>query len=134
MNTKKHCAQDDVLAAVKVRLEEWAEWYSRGQMYGLGYPSHSIEYQVLKGGGGTQQYGCRLLSANEEAEEMEAWVCEMSKQNPSMARALRCYYFDVRSLRKAAQHLEIAPTQFKLYLEMAHQWLAGRWSVCYGKR
>jgi hypothetical protein len=125
--------KDTVLQTVMGRLEEWAEWYSRGQLYGLGYPSSSLAYRALMEGGSTRSPGLRGLPAHPPAEEIERWVCEMGQQNPLMAGVLRCHYFHCRSLRKGAQRLEISHMQFKLHLEMAHQWLAGRFSLQKGQ-
>lgn len=35
---------------VDFRLQQWAEWFSRGNCYGIGYPSSSIEYRLMKEG------------------------------------------------------------------------------------
>ena len=35
---------------VEERLQQWAEWYSSGNWYGLGYPSCSIEYRLMTEG------------------------------------------------------------------------------------
>ncbi len=48
-----------------------------------------------------------------------------STTNPTMTRALRFYYFQRGSLRYKAKKLAISHTQFKYYVDMAHQWLLG---------
>ena len=119
---------DTVLQTVTARLEAWAEWYSQGQSYGLGYPPCSLEYRILMGGGLTRSSGIAPLRSHPEAEEMEVWIGEMAAQNPQMAQVLRCHYLKARSLRQGAEQLAMSHMQFKLHLAMAHQWLAGRWS------
>jgi len=118
---------DRGLEAVQERLEEWAEWYSRGQVYGLGYPSCSLAYRIMASVQ-TNRQGGQLLLSNSAAEEIESWVCEMTQHNALMALALRAHYFYSGSLRAKAGLLKISHTQFKFYLGMAEQWLAGRLS------
>jgi hypothetical protein len=114
---------------VEGRLNQWAEWYSRGNWNGLGYPSCSIEYRLMTEGFVERtSYASRTLSFHEEAEEVEMLVNEMSKQNHHMALALRCHYFTRGGLRTKAKKIEISHMQFKHYVDMAHQWLAGRLS------
>lgn len=116
-----------VLDSLKIRLEAWAEWYSRDSS-GLGYSWCSMEYRILTGGSATRSGAPPPLLTNRDAEEIEAWVCEMARQNPQMASVLRTYYFYPRSLRQHALRLQMSYTEFKFQLGMAHQWLAGRWS------
>jgi len=115
---------DTLLQAVKRRCEEWAEWYSRGQAYGLGYPTTSLEDRCLQG-----RRGFRAFLTHAAAEEVESWVKDMACYHPQLAHVLRCYYFDAHSLRRGAKQLSLSPTQFKGQLEMAHHWLAGRLSL-----
>lgn len=113
---------DLALQAMRTRLEEWAEWYSRGHLYGLGYASQAIEYAILTQG----RRGVPCLLTHPEAEEIEAWVIEMAQQHPPMARALRAYYFHPGSLRAHALALNVSHTQVKLSLDKAHRWLIRR--------
>lgn len=120
----------DINEYVKQRLYDWADWYSRGNLHGLGYPDRTIEYRLMKEGGvlikGT---GHKSPPTNESAEEIERLVNEMARQNEAMALALRYQYFNHGNLNKKAETLGISRTRFKNYLEMAHQWMAGRLSV-----
>ena len=76
-----------VLDSLKIRLDAWAEWYSRDPS-GLGYSWCSMEYRILTGGSATRSGAPLPLLTNGDAEEIEVWVCEMARQNPQMARAL----------------------------------------------
>ncbi|GFN46358.1 hypothetical protein [Candidatus Regiella insecticola] len=107
------------------RLYQWAEWYSRGNFSSLGYSSCSIEYRIMTEGNVFRRSGPNPLPTHAAAEEIENWVNAMAQQNPAMARALRCYYFQRGSLRYKAKKLAISHTQFKYHVDMAHQWLLG---------
>ena len=77
--------------------------------------------------------GYSLLPTNESDEEIENLVSEMAQQNKTIALALRCHYFNRGSLRDKAKQLahmgvKMSHTQFKYYVDLAHQWLAGRLS------
>ncbi len=114
---------------VQRRLQEWAEWFSRGNFYGLGYPSCSIEYRLMREGSITKHSGSRPLPCNTEAEEIEKLVKELSEQNNNLAIALRCFYFTNGSLRVKAKNVAISHVYLKYYVDMAHQWLMGRLSA-----
>jgi hypothetical protein len=114
------------LQKIIARLEEWAAWYSRVQDCGLGYPSTSLEYRMLRCGRTSRSAVIPVQPSHEAAEEIEQWVCEMAQENPLMARTLRCYYFYAGGLKQHAARLKISPTQCRLYLNMAQQWLVGR--------
>lgn len=72
--------------------------------------------------------GPKPLPCNEAAEEIEDLVKQMAEQNLTMADALRCQYFVTGTLRTRAARLKISHSHFKYYVDMAHQWLAGRLS------
>ncbi len=118
-----------LLKYLEERLYQWAEWYSSGNCYGLGYPSRSLEYRLLHEGTLSRNPFYKPMPSNEKAEEIEHWVKEMGQQNNLMASALRCHYFSAGSLRIKSKNLNISHTQFKYYVDMAHQWLAGRISA-----
>ena len=69
------------------------------------------------------------LPSNEEAEEIELLVKEMAEHNNNMALALRCQYFSYGGCRVKAKKLKISHMKYKLYVDMAHQWLIGRLSA-----
>lgn len=118
--------EEDLKHYLEERLYIWAEWYSRGNFYGLGYPSCSIEYRLMREGVLTRSTAPRPLPSNELAEEIEALVSEMNRYNHQMAMALRHQYFNRGSLRAKAKEMQISHMQFKRYVDMAEQWLIGR--------
>ncbi|WP_342221507.1 hypothetical protein [Candidatus Fukatsuia endosymbiont of Tuberolachnus salignus] len=135
MPKKTHAAMDITLMNtnnfihyLEERLYQWAEWYSRGNFSGLGYPSCSIEYRVMTEGNVFRRPGLKPLPIHAAAEEIERLVNAMAQQNPVMVQVLRCHYFNRGSLRYKAKKLAISHTQFKNYVDMAHQWLLGRLS------
>jgi hypothetical protein len=119
---------DKFMFYVDKRLKEWVEWYSSDHS-GLGYPSRSIEYVLMTEGIVHRSPGTRVLLSNEEAEEIESLVVEMESYNKRMAIALRTQYFGKRKTRDRSDELKLSASRFRAYVEMAHQWLAGRLSA-----
>lgn len=117
---------NELMKYLEERLYQWAEWYSRGNFCGLGYPPYSLEYRIMREGTLVRSTGSRPLPTNEAAEEIEALVVEMKNYNSDMALALRIHYFNRGSLRTKSKKLNISHMQYKRYVEMAHQWLTGR--------
>ena len=115
---------DDYLEA---RLEEWAEWLRGGNFVGIGYPRQST-LELIKAGMiyDKNKSHVPVIQTNEEAEEMEKYICEMAEYKPIMAQALRMYYLDKLSLRSNAKKLGVSYMQFSIYIQMAKQWLLGR--------
>ncbi len=114
------------------RLGEWAEWLRGGNHLGIGYPRQSILALILEGKFIAQKRKSRgILETNENAEEIEKLVCEMSEYKFEMAQALRLYYLDSLSLRSSSKKLGISYTQYKNYVQLGKQWLAGRFSVIF---
>jgi hypothetical protein len=114
---------DPELQALKSRLEEWAEWYSGGQAYGLGYASQALMYQATSSRGAQAM---AYLPSHADAEEVESWVREMARTYPLMACVLRQYYFHSGSLRSHARGLNISHVHVKRLVQDAHQWLLRR--------
>lgn len=110
-------------------LEEWADWYLRGNFYGLGYPKCTLEYRASREDHTQPMGGSKPLPVNQAAEEIEELVKQMAEYNFNMAEALRCQYFRVGTLRTRAAYLRMSHSHFKYYVDMAHQWLAGRLSA-----
>lgn len=81
------------------------------------------------GNEGLKSGGPKPLPNNQNAEEIEFLVNEMFGQNNKMALALRIHYFGKRKSRDRSIELEISATRFRIYVDMARQWLAGRLSV-----
>lgn len=121
---------EKMLQYVEYRLQQWADWYGRGNLYGLGYPPCSTEYRLMTEGNVVRTLGAKPIASNEQAEEIEALVIKMSEQNHIMAIVLRCHYFNGKSVRKNTAQLtdlgmNISYSYYKYTLEMGKQWLAG---------
>jgi hypothetical protein len=113
---------------LELRLQEWAKWYSNDYS-GLGYPSCSLEYRMMTEGVLINSTSPRQVLSNYEAEEIEALVSgDMFKQNSRMALALQIHYFKKRKSRDRSNELDVSATRFRIYVDMAKQWLAGRLS------
>jgi hypothetical protein len=114
---------------VEQRLEEWADWILRNNDFGLGYPKQSIEAYLMKYGNvviqQSNQPGC---FTNPRAEEMEMQISLLAKQTRILADALRINYLTIGTLQEKAKKINKSPAQLKIYLSMAKQWLAGRFS------
>lgn len=121
--------QESFAQYLKNRLEQWADWYLRGNFYGIGYPTCALEYRLLSEGRIQRSSGPRPVPSNDAAEEIEALVKQMAEHNLTMANALRCQYFVRGALRTRAARLKMSHSHFKHQVEMAHQWLAGRLSA-----
>ena len=124
--------QENVGKYVEKRLQEWADWFIRGNTYGIGYPPESFITMLEKGITAKKKktFKIPILPTNESAEEMEKFVVEMAHQNRQMADALRKYYFGREpTLQLKAKIFGVSGAQFKILLGMARQWLAGRLSV-----
>lgn len=115
---------------LEMRLNQWAEWFSRDNQY-LSYPSCSIEYRLMKNGIIVPSTAPKQIPCNEEAEEIEALVKEMAEYNNEMALALRLRYFEKGMVKKRHAALNVSYSQFRFYISMARQWLAGRLSLLY---
>lgn len=129
MALKGETMSDEYMKYVEERLSQWAEWLSHGNWYGLGYPSCSMEYRLMMEGTVVRtDYVHRPLTCNEEAEEMEALIKEMTMQNYLMGLTIRCHYLMCGGFRVKAKQLNISYTQFKFYVNVAKHWLIGRLS------
>jgi len=117
----------DISTYLDERLINWAEWYTRYLDSGLGYPSQSIESLLLQHGGAVvKTTGSKPLPVCQSAEEIENMISELAKQNLKLANALRTYYLQRGSMQHKAKCLSISYSQFKVYVDMAKQWLIGR--------
>jgi hypothetical protein len=126
--------KNDFMNYVEKRLHHWARWYSQGNFNGLGFPSENIAYVLMTVGALIKSTGAKPLPCDEEAEEIETLVTEMAKHNINMASALRVNYFTRKKARARSDVIDASPAQFKIYIQMAKQWLAGRLSATYSPR
>jgi hypothetical protein len=113
---------------IEQRLIEWAEWFGQKTLDGLGYPTNSSINMFLQGSivKKNKRKAAIPLPSHVEAEEIEAYICEMHAQNPLMASAIRLHYLDHLSMRTNAKTLGLSHTYIKIYIRMGKQWLAGR--------
>lgn len=116
---------------VEHRLEEWAEWFNRKVNDGIGFPPHSVEYRLMTEAIIEKTHGPKPLECHTDAEEMESLVKVLSEHNPKTALALRIHYFGRRKSRDRSEELKVSATRFRIYVDMARQWLAGRLSAKY---
>jgi hypothetical protein len=131
----KHLSRDEkarlwkpnaMLSYVDHRLAVWARWQRRGNFYGLGYPACSIEYRLMHEGVlRTTARGQRAIEVNVPAEEMDALVMKLAKQQPLLAEVLRDYYFREGSLRVLAKAKGTSHTEMQRQVQQARYWIAG---------
>jgi hypothetical protein len=120
---------DDLKKYLDERLLEWSEWFSQDNSYGLGYASCSVEYRLMTEGSIINSTAPKLSIGNSRAEEIELLVNEMSQQNATMASALRIQYFGRKKSRERSDELQLSAARFKVYVEMARQWMIARLSL-----
>ncbi len=117
----------NINAYLEERLYHWAEWYSCGNRFGVGYPPISITfwacYQIAKT---TSRGQPAPLPSDPDAEEIQQWVERMVEHSRRLVEALYCHYFTLGTLRDKAQRIGLSHTQYRQDLEMAKVWLAGR--------
>jgi hypothetical protein len=118
----------EIMQIVEDRLNEWAEWASHGNWFGIGYSPCSILYRLMTEGILIKSTAPLIHPTNEEAEEMEALIRDLWNQNKDLADALRIHYLFQGSLRYKANKFSINRDRLTYHLDMARQWLAGRLS------
>ena len=118
----------DIQNSIENKLEQWATWYIKSGDYGLGYPSKAVEARIMEHDVYCRTAGPKYLPSNETAEEIEVLITEMFKQTPKIALALREEYFSRGTLPQKAKNIGVSRSQFKVCVDMAKQWLAGRLS------
>lgn len=114
-------------AYLETRLQEWAEWLRTGNFLNIGYQRQSSIAMFSEGKSINQTGKCKTtVDVNAQAEGIEKMIVEMAQYKPIMADCLRYHYLNQKSLRKSARSLGISHTHYKLYVQMAKQWLVGR--------
>jgi len=116
-------------AYVEMRLIRWATWFSRNNLYGIGFPSSSMQYRIMVEGIVIRSTAPKQFPSNEDAEETEALVKEIEKENKKVGLALRGQYFGNKTSRERAEQLGIPYSVFRSYVVMGKHWLAGRLSA-----
>lgn len=123
---------DNMQGYVEQRLDVWARWYAKGNHYGLGYPSCSLEYRFMREGIVRGEVGPRWLPVNAPAEEMERLIQSLARQKPEEAQCLRDYYLQYGSYRQHAKASGLSATYLQYQVEKARHWLAG-WLTAKGE-
>lgn len=128
-----------ILRYLNQRLEEWAEWFSRKEQLGLGYPTQSREYKLMTIGNISRENpGPKPLPVNEAAEEMENIIRIMATQSlqaKKNAEALRGFYLQNKrkqSKCEMARLRGISEGSIRRQLNGALSWLAGWFTAIYG--
>ncbi len=116
---------NEAIKYVVNRLEEWAEWFSRGNWHGLGYSAKTIIYHLMTEGAIIHSTS-NVLPVHEAAEEIEALICEMQKEHDDLAYVVRIHYLAEGSQRQKSQLFNIHRDHLSERLHSAHYWLAGR--------
>lgn len=109
---------------VECRLQDWADWYSRGNYFNIGYPSCSVEYKLMKGAYRDSDHNTTPFNINSEAEEVESLINKMAKVKKKWALSIHCYYFSRGGLRRKALMMNISHQMLKKNLNCAKYWLS----------
>lgn len=117
------------LIYVDMRLVQWADWFSKNNLYGLGYPSSTIEYRLMKEGVLINSTSPRQFLSNTDAEEIELLVKELERNIRNIGLALRSQYFGQKTSRERAERLGMSYAQFRILVDQGRLWLAGRLSA-----
>ena len=127
----KNINHNEIDAYLEVRLNEWAEWLSTGNHLNIGYQRQSSIAMFTEGKSISRNTKAvrANVDTNEQAEEIEKMVSEMAQYKSIMSDCLRFQYLNQKSLRNSAKELGVSHTQYKLYVQMAKQWLVGRFNV-----
>ena len=119
----------NTLVYIDIRLAQWADWFSRSNLYGLGFPTHSIEYRLMTEGVLINSTAPKQFRSNPDAEEIEILVKEIERNNKKIGLALRSQYFGQKSSRERAERLGMSYAHFRTLVDYGRLWLAGRLSA-----
>lgn len=119
---------------LELRLQEWADWFKDGNYgQGLGYPSETIEYKIMREGlFAAAGRGLRgTLPANTRAEEIESFVNEMRKEHPKPCLVIRAKYFAPKKtpIEAIATRMKMHKRTFEDQLKLAKFFIRGALSV-----
>lgn len=119
---------DAFMNYIDERLNQWAAWCRQKVRLGIGYPPCSIEYRMMTEGciPRSEYLGLRPMPTNELAEEMEAYMAELSKQYKDAAEAIRKHYYENGNSRQKGNAMKISKGQFDKLVLFAKAWLLGR--------
>lgn len=115
---------------IKKRFEDWAEWYQKSSIDGLGYPRRNIIARLKEEGGvlinGTGQKPDMI---NHSAEEIEMLLAKLFQQRPQHVEVLRIYYLNPHSYVRIAKEKGYSRARYFVYLGLAHEWVKGYFTV-----
>lgn len=110
---------------IEYRLKEWASWY-RQQLPNLGYPNLSNEGRLMIYGPVRLQTSTTNYDVEQpQAESIDMLLIELAVFDENTAKVIKTHYMLAGTQRDKAQSLNMAVTQYKVYLNMATSWLAG---------
>ena len=108
------------------RLQAWADWYSHGCGFGLGYPSKNLMARLQETGGiHIKAIGQISSPLNAGAEEIEKLVRELAQRYRSLADSLREYYLGEGTMTQKAKRVNMSYRQFKYCVDKATIWIDG---------
>ena len=114
------------LKYIQYRLRQWAAWYEHDQGHFLGHSTRSLGYRLMIEGTIIKTHGHKPLTCHKDAEEIEAYVCELARDAPHIAFALRSHYFSWQALGVQAKSMQLKQSDMKYYIDRGHQWLLWR--------
>lgn len=115
-----------MLAWVDNVLAQWAEWSRRRDDAGLGYPSQTVEYRLMREGAGASirsTAGPRLVDMPEVVEKVEAVLVRMPERHRQVVRAK---YLSALPDTQAARALGMSLGTYRRAMEQVHWYIAGR--------
>ncbi len=112
---------------VEYRLGEWAKWAYMGD-FGIGYPPKTIIAKMLEDGGIREQGKRGKLTEPEHpsAEEMDAIILELVRDNRVLAQVLMAVYLTRGSMKEKTKIFNTSYKTLRVKLDLAKHWLAGR--------
>lgn len=114
-----------MLAWVDNVLAQWGEWSRRADDAGIGYPSQTVEYRLMREGAGASirsTAGPRLLSTPEVVERVEAVIVKMSERHRAVVKARYLYG---KPDEGAARACGMSVGSYRRALEQVHWYVAG---------
>jgi hypothetical protein len=112
---------------VNKRLDTWAAWALKCDLAGLGYPKQSIEGRLMQYGHYWPSSGhCSEVPVDPIAEEVDLYIRELARFEQKLAAALRLFYLGSGTNVEKSALLCCSYTQFKVHVDHARYWLAGR--------
>lgn len=110
-----------------LRLNEWARWSTGRINSNLDFPSRTTIGRMMEEGcNRSDSQRIHLERENCLAEEIEKFVIQMTQFNSDAAKALRFSYLLKGPQIYKAKKMQISTAEFRLNVNIAKAWLAGR--------